>query len=163
MLIITDLDGTLVDSRAAVTQAYEAAGVIPPRNFWGRSWKEWLSDEVAHRRKNELYGGMLHLLKKLPGSFLVKEALINTWSVDVVTGASDTAARLTLDWLELHPRRWPRTLKLHCEMTLDDKREYILVMRMVEDKVLYMDDDIGMCDFVRRHCKGWLICHVSPF
>ena len=36
--VIFDLDGVLVDSRAAITEAYRRAGVDYPDSCWGRPW-----------------------------------------------------------------------------------------------------------------------------
>lgn len=50
-----DLDGTLVDTREAVRQAYLCAGVSMPDEAWGLPWETWLEDPAAHDRKNAAY------------------------------------------------------------------------------------------------------------
>ena len=55
MLYGFDLDGTLALTKPAVEQSYIRAGVMPPPGYWGKPWREWLDDELAHARKNAIY------------------------------------------------------------------------------------------------------------
>jgi phosphoglycolate phosphatase-like HAD superfamily hydrolase len=66
---VFDLDGTLVNSRAAVTEAYRRAGVVMPEDAWGKPWQEWLVDPVTralrhdvHNEKNRIYLSVLEEL-----------------------------------------------------------------------------------------------------
>jgi hypothetical protein len=88
-MLVFDLDGTLVDTRAAVEAAYSAVGVRMPSNAWGKPWKEWLKDEELHRRKNAVYPIALALYaKRLP---LMEHCL--RANARVITGASREAVR----------------------------------------------------------------------
>ena len=52
-----DLNGTLVNTRPAIIEAYKRIGVDAGSN-WDRPWREWCTEE-AHRKKDKIYEGVL--------------------------------------------------------------------------------------------------------
>lgn len=94
--IVFDLDGTLIDTREAVRQAYLAVGIVQPEEAWGRlPWQEWLpplcdSPEHArflHTKKNEHYEEMLARFAIPLPCWDIAASL----KAPIITGASITA------------------------------------------------------------------------
>lgn len=94
MKVIYDLDGTLVDTREAVRQAYAVAGVVMPDDAWGKPAQDWLPrvcDDpiVAHQLKCVAYANALRYHgRQLP---LLQELSFHKQTVTVITGASRQA------------------------------------------------------------------------
>jgi hypothetical protein len=82
-----DLDGTLIDTKEAVVQAYRIAGVEMPEDAWGKPWHEWLKDETIHHKKNEVYPDMLKQFASVLPLFTIALRL----NAPVITGASNEA------------------------------------------------------------------------
>ena len=118
--IFVDLDGTLVETRAANHAAYAAAlaeaGVTVSRQDFdrvahGRNWRQFLpamlegrSADPAQvaRRKTELYPGLLHLTVLNTGLVRLLEAAKATCPVALVTTASGRNAHAILQHHDLH-------------------------------------------------------------
>lgn len=98
---VFDLDGTLVDTRKAVEEAYHLAGVHMPPEMWGRPWQQWLNNARVHSLKNKLYHQTLRQYGvKLP---LLEVAL--QLDAPVLTGASSAAVRTIM-------QRWASGLNI---------------------------------------------------
>lgn len=81
--IAIDLDGTMIDSTAALVAAYREAGVEYVPNV---PWREWCTP-AQHDVKDLVYRGILRRLGRvLPLGRLAEEG---SWPV--LTGASDTS------------------------------------------------------------------------
>lgn len=88
-MVVFDLDGTLVDTRLAVVEAYHMAGVKPADIRWGQPWHTWLKDPAAHEHKNYVYPiALKRLAKALP---LLEVAC--RMRAPVITGASFLAVK----------------------------------------------------------------------
>jgi phosphoglycolate phosphatase-like HAD superfamily hydrolase len=145
-MYVFDLDGTLLDTRAAVIEAYRIVGVTPPKDFFGRSWKEWLKDERKHREKNEAYRHCLGLIEELP----LLEMLRNTNSM-ILTGASLEAVSL------LRKRFFPTWFgAAHTELTIAGKVD---ILNGLDEIGMYFDDDESAINTVKKETK-WATCHV---
>lgn len=90
---VFDLDGTLVDTRRAVLDAYGRAGVNMPEDAWGLPWQDWLitpegrPDFARHALKNAAYPDCVaRLARRLD---LLEFAVSNR--CPILTGASRPA------------------------------------------------------------------------
>lgn len=142
--VVFDLDGTLVDTRQAVTQAYRWAGVELPDHAWGRPWQEWLpqllkyednaedplaqSAEQVHKLKNHYYQYTLKLYARaLP---CLERATHR--SLVVLTGASRDAVTTLLKW-----NRSEKFAVIYSDLRLDDKIDWL----NARPPGVYVDDD----------------------
>lgn len=141
-ILAFDLDGTLADTRRAVEQAYVLAGVCPPEDWWGRPWREWLRDEVAHARKNVIYQEIAPQL--ITATKLADLCRTNQRKSVVLTGASRPAAEIVLATLAISP------VELVCEMSSRDKVERL--KRYVVAGTYY-DDDPATIKLVKKETK----------
>lgn len=83
MIVIMDVDGTVIDTREQVREAYARAGVIQPPETFHLPWEEWLPDAAGgmfaatrvHKRKNQIYHKVLREMppKILPAGRMLKE------------------------------------------------------------------------------------------
>jgi len=148
MLLAFDLDGTLVDSRDAVLKSYRAAGVEPPKDFWGKPWREWLADKKAHDHKNLEFGKIdtLKTVRRLRTMDLFQQ----DHSL-VLTGASFEAARAVLAFYDLRPK------SLFTELNVQAKVDTLKAL----EPGIYFDDDKAVCDAVKEGTR-WTVMHVQP-
>ncbi len=88
-MYIFDLDGTLVDTRAAVKEAYRRVGVTMPDDAWGVPWTAWLKSKSLHENKAKAYPRCLkEFASKLPlFDFAQKH------QAPIITGASTLAVQ----------------------------------------------------------------------
>lgn len=119
-----DVDGTLIDNRQLVREAYELAGVKLSDADWarcfGKTFGEWLVEWCdgdytraweVHRAKNQYYHELIDRLATkdnhiLPPTLLAHELLSQQREIYIVTGASNVAAVTVLQFLTLesiHP------------------------------------------------------------
>lgn len=112
-----DIDGTLIDNKQLVRQAYELAGVKLSDEEWarcfGQPFSHWIIEHCSgnyeevwriHREKNRWYHKLLDNLKSdskrvLPPTELARELLSAQRVVHFVTGASNVAAASVMDFL----------------------------------------------------------------
>ena len=151
-----DLDGTLLDTRAAVRVAYSAVGVAMPEDAWGQPWREWLIDVCSgnevlayqlHRAKNAAY---LALIKKsamvevLPPLRVLQELLSRHGAAQcsIITGASRSAARALMSEYGLPPFLLSGT-----GMTVQDKIEFLSAK---SPRGVYVDDNAAAVAEVNR-------------
>ena len=121
-----DLDGTLLDTKQAVIEAYRAAGVEMPPDAWGKPWQSWLKFRHIHEWKNEHYPAMLRQhVKLLP---LWPYAIAGH---EIITGASEAAVRVIERYfiVKLNVKRFSATAQ--------DKIDYLLTI----PPGVYVDDD----------------------
>lgn len=144
-----DLDGTLVDSKLAVHQAYVDVGVLPPEDFFTRPWFTWLNDKALHDAKNEKYLELIpSLVKPLPLMRLFKQ-LTGKADVSILTGASRIAAQAIVDHFQLLP-----DLML-CGMDMKAK-----ISVMVEWRYgIMFEDNLSHAKNMRKETK-WTVCHT---
>ncbi len=81
-----DLDGTLIDSHAAVKESYRLAGATLPSNAFELRWQEWCSPEI-HAAKSKLYPSVLKTHAKL----MPLMQYVVQCNLPVLTGASPEA------------------------------------------------------------------------
>lgn len=141
-----DLDGTLVDTAHAVKCAYQSVGCEPPDNFFGRPWREWLSNKDMHDRKNHVYPRMLdQYASELPALKLFR-MLPNP---GILTGASANAATVVLLKFNI------MTDLIGCEMTLADK---IQLLNALPPGIMFEDDNKAVTEM--RIKTKWTIYNV---
>lgn len=150
-MFVFDLDGTLVDTREAVRQAYLAVGVVYPTGAWGIPWQEWTQlsgndAERIHTAKNAAYPAALKkYAKRLP---LLPYALY--LDAPILTGASRGAVRTLEEWLGV---------KLNVVLTSATTSDKInwLNDHMSSNALthVYVDDDMKVCRQVEEG-TSWL-------
>ena len=140
--LVFDLDGTLVDTKKAVFEAYRYVGVNMPEDAWGKNWREWLTGpdaEKLHKAKNTIYlktvGLYAQPLELLP---FVEKA-----GYPVITGASMIAAETIA--IKFAPK-----LRIALrEATLDMKAKWLNDRR----PGVYVDDDVRARSFIEEKTK----------
>jgi hypothetical protein len=144
---VFDLDGTLVDTRRAVVEAYGAAGVKFPAFAWGLPWRAWLpglyGEERAaelHAKKTEFYPEMLlNHAEKLPAALVFCQLVAEGVSVGILTGASCSSARAALEICEISQRHL-----LGWEKDYIGKGVVLKYLKQAQNSVVYVDDDTNM-------------------
>lgn len=102
-----DLDGVLIDSRAAVKAAYLSAGVEQPDDAWGKPAESWLPDltdepGAVHEAKQRAYPrALVNHARPLAGTEVARRLLKDRVKVTVVTHASWRSATAALAFLKL--------------------------------------------------------------
>jgi hypothetical protein len=147
MLYAFDLDGTLADTREAVTIAYRSVGVEPPPDFFGKPWREWLTDAALHEAKNQVYREIApHYIKPTP---LVK--LFKLTGGMIITGASAEAANVVLRALHLSRPRY-----LYTQLNMQDKAN---VLNLHGEEGIVFEDSITIADYLKEKTR-WTVCRV---
>lgn len=102
MQAVFDLDGTLVQTRAANLAAYKELGVEPPEDFHIRPWQEWCTKEV-HDAKGQIIARYLqvaaHATPLMPVYDQIGTAILTNASDEVVhtlCGMFETLRRATI-------------------------------------------------------------------
>ena len=147
-----DVDGTLIDNKQLVRQAYEMAGITMSDDEWascfGKTFSEWLVERCGgdyqkawevHRVKNERYALLVaeqNALTVLPPTHLARE-LRAEGDVYFVTGASNVAANTVLMalGLDVHPAF------VNAALSIEGKIEWI-----IELDTVHIDDDIRIVE-----------------
>lgn len=160
-----DLDGTLVDSKELVVASYKAIGVTPPKDFFGKSWKEWLKGndthtaEELHRAKNDYYIALIprHLkplpLLKLYKSLMRYDTVGLTYAPVIITGASLDATKAVLENLGLSNVAY----NVHTEMSVEDKIRWMIG----RCPGIMFEDSIEAAEKMKRETR-WTICYTLP-
>jgi FMN phosphatase YigB (HAD superfamily) len=142
-LLCFDLDGTLLDNKQAVIEAYRVAGVEMPPDAWGRPWKEWLFNSNQHDLKNAAYPSMLEKYgRPLPALDIMRMWWPNT---HILTGASPGAANAALDFLHVG-----RHVGIDWGMTTRDKLAWLRQEYRPYEPCLYYDDDEAFLEEVKK-------------
>lgn len=145
MLLVFDLDGTLIDSKRAVFEAYRKVGLFPPEDWWGKPFSAWSDDWRAHDRKNEYYPEML--LKY--GRRLPCADLMEITGGIILTGASREATLYALQFLNLGADT----------ISGCDEAAKLRELERLGEFGIYFDDDYRFCQRVRELTK-WQAIHV---
>lgn len=144
--LVFDLDGTLVDTKQAVREAYLASGVIMPESAWGKPWWQWLESVAAHRHKIKVYPEYIpKYAQPLP---LLKFAV--EFNVPVITSASWEAVRAIKEHFA------PSLNVIATECSWFDKCDHL---RRISIRGIYVDDDLTTRNHVKEN-TSWET--VSP-
>lgn len=159
---VFDLDGTLVDTRLAVLDAYGRAGVNMPEDAWGLPWQDWLitpegrPDFAKHALKNAAYPDCVaRLARRLD---LLEFAVSNR--CPILTGASRPA-------VETIEACFGVTLNVRgYSMTVTDKVFWLRGVTAVGKKTLedegptnvYVDDDTYARGVIRASTDWRVLC-----
>jgi hypothetical protein len=129
---VFDMDGTLVDSFAAVKEAYRLVGFKLLPEHWGKTWKEIGVTPEQHKEKNALYSTCL----RSQGRILHAATLMQVVEGKVLTGASVEAAKAVFDLLGLPLQNH----LLAAGVTQEQKFGHL--RKLAKDgRVFYVDDD----------------------
>jgi len=127
---IFDMDGTIVDSQAAVRKAYKKAGLVMPDDAWGKTAAEWDCPPDIHRMKERLYLAVL----RSTGMRLHAADFLATVHGSVLTGASLAAVDAVQKFLR---HKFP-VVGAACD---HDTKIMMLRKAAQESRVIYVDDD----------------------
>lgn len=94
-----DLDGTLVDTRAVVRDAYASTGIELPEDFFGRTFSEWFTGDAqeaqrVHSEKQLYYHAHAKEVKELPLMSLFRALVMAGRAPRILTGASQTSYQI---------------------------------------------------------------------
>lgn len=158
---VFDMDGVLMDSKDAVFEAYERAGVIMPEDAWGKPWQDWLIRECngdekhaqkVHTVKNQMYLETLEFYARWkPARHLAAQLIAADEMVRVITGASIDACEIAFKFLDL-----PIKVLEGTYMRTIDKVKWLSRTAAANPLGIYFDD--------RRDVTvppGWQRCTVS--
>ncbi len=133
--IVCDFDGTLVDTKKALYEAYKYAanGTPPPKDFFGKPWQKWCAP--AHKLlKDQIYP---EYAKKYARLTKLGEGI--DWSqITILTGASGKGYEAVMQ--ALFPNScWPEVLQYRCDPIM--KRQILLERNLNGKKHgIYLDD-----------------------
>jgi phosphoserine phosphatase len=146
MTYLFDLDGTLVDTRLAVKEAYRQVGVEMPDGAWGKPWTEWLNNKQVHKAKAKAYPNTLKAFaQELPLYHYAHQH-----KCPVITGASREAVRA------IQALFGGLNVIATCA-THARKIEIIQTYIHDERNVAYVDDDLRVHEEIK---KAGLLCSV---
>ncbi len=139
-MYIFDLDGTLVDTRDAVREAYKRVGVTMPDSAWGKPSSAWLPIPWLVKQKNVHYLKCLEMhADKLPlFDYAQRE------KCPIITGASRQAVA--------HVQTIYGQLNIElCGASRERKVEYLQNIRPhPKERLTYVDDDSHTRNLVRK-------------
>lgn len=148
---IFDLDGTLVDTRPLVVEAYRRAGVIMPDDAWGKTAEEWLPQctrfnwRHVHDRKQQFYAELLAdtNFERNEACRAMIELRYSNVQTFVLTAASVYTTREILYRL-FEPYQFNL---LGCGADRS-RKEHQMRMLGRPQTTLWVDDDEDTCDFM---------------
>src|SRR4029077_19825013 len=141
MLYCFDLDGTLIDSREVLIEAYRSVGVEPPSDFFVKSWREWLPDPELHRKKNEIYLKIIHKIRPLPLMQLYHSLEGHAM---IMTAASRAAVKAVARQFQLD------SSTIMCEMSVSTK---IHTMNLIPNPGIMFEDQKEPAERMRKETK----------
>jgi phosphoglycolate phosphatase-like HAD superfamily hydrolase len=154
-LLAVDLDGTLINTRGLVVEAYRLAGVNPPDEAWGRRWQDWLPNAVGgyaralttHTSKTQIYVKLLGERdlreRELPAAQLVREARAVGQATGCITASTFTTAKMILTRLDLG------SVPLVAQVTSTARVSSLRGALDSFDRVIYVDDHADNVALVR--------------
>lgn len=159
LLLVSDFDGTLVNTEAAVREAYGRARGEPFTDedwskIWGRSWEEWCSETVK-KRKDEIYK-----------ESLVRHASVTSFGMTtswrdflILTGASRHSVLLCL---QLFFGSVDMNLSVLAYEASSGRRHSLLksLRPACDGRSFYFDDDMFRGHEICRG-TGFTFCHVA--
>lgn len=142
-MLICDLDGTLVDSHAAIEMAYAEAG-YPHTVPFGQPWQQWTTGDV-HNMKTAIYAQTYGARV-----FRGPAATLGDKGCYVLTTASLQA------WDMARHHFFPKLRLLGWGKTLDEKVSILL--KRTTQNTIYVDDDKSALLYMRS--KGVKACLI---
>jgi phosphoglycolate phosphatase-like HAD superfamily hydrolase len=149
-----DLDGTLVDTRKVIRDAYTHAGHPPPEDFFGKTFAEWFKGDAieaqrVHSLKQQYYMEHAKEVRPLPLMSLFTALAIGGRAPRIFTGASYNA-------LQILAYHFPIIAQVEwlCSLTLEAK-----IRTMNESNVPgIMFEDNAAAAVLMRASTEWTIC-----
>lgn len=165
LFLCSDVDGTIIDSRALVRRAYAEVGVDMPDDAWGRPWNEWLIElvgsargaDLIHNAKIYAYERLLHRADigelELPAAAVVRDVLscFGPRSVQYLTAGTYLTARTAVDRLDVDA-------PVFGSLTYDGRLAHLLD---VPHGTIYLDDDATTIERLRDDAPHLRLVHVS--
>lgn len=150
---VFDLDGTLVDTRAAHEAAYREVGVEPPEDFHIRPWQDWCHERV-HSEKNALLPRHLAQTARLLPAFKILEAM----GGEILTNASEESFAAIV-------AVFPALSQYRATRGKTPKEKFLWLLEQQGDSMspgVYLDDNEGLVRQVRRQTR-WQALSTSGF
>jgi hypothetical protein len=148
---VFDMDGTIVDSRRAVREAYRRAGHPLPDDAWGKTAGEWGCPPDVHKMKIALYPTLLLRM----GRRMHASDLLETVNGEVLTGATLQAVQAVRKFL----KNEFRLLGAGCSH--EAKIEILQVQSYPGSQIIYVDDDFDFGQRAMQEVQGLLFLHVA--
>lgn len=149
MLLVFDLDETLISTRRASLEAYHSCGVEPPADFHTRPWQEWCSYE-DHEAKQDALPRFLPLYVE----FLPCYHMIYRFTGGIIL---TNAARRSIETLyKVLPET--RDWNIISEMKPAMKFDWL----SSREPGIYFDDNTLLVDRLRRETR-WQAIDTSRF
>ncbi len=152
MLIVYDLDGTLIDTRTANRLAYEAVDVSPPKDFHTLDWRLWTTPEIHDAKNKALRYTMTRSVRELP---LMKVA--RRHAAFVLSNISPAAFSIVKDNVDLG------SLRVSIGLVPADK---VFMLQEIEHEIgevgIYVDDSFFTCQMVAQ-MTSWQVLHAGKF
>lgn len=152
-MLVFDLDGVLIDTKAANLAAYRAIGKEPPAHFYHVHWSEWCSQEEHDAKLREM-PRFAHLYRWLP---LMDVALLDPGTLVL---SSISAAGLRTVKASHHGLRYNlERLNITTGLRAEEKLQRLISLRSISPPGVYFDDSEQFCRRVSEE-TDWTTCHV---
>lgn len=152
MMHVFDMDGTLVDTRVAIKEAYRLAGINMPDDAFGRPWRKWCPVAV-HQNKNVHYQKTIELASEMWCMGALRELVLLHRPVYILTGASTEAVHAVIRRFNIHP-----SVRFKAELSRHQKANWLLIHGLG----VYVDDDAQTRVIVERKTQ-WKVFSPEAF
>lgn len=135
---VYDLDGTLIDSKPFVFEAYRLAGIEMPPEMWGKPWHVWCGIE-EHSLKVKVYQEMMDdgIIPVLPAAEVLRAQLLRGEDCYILTGAAHEAV-----WGFIKREKLVRAQLLGWSATEWHKKNALArLSQRTRRHITYVDDD----------------------
>lgn len=157
-VIITDMDGTLIDSYVATVNAYAKAGFDFKPEYWGKSASDIGIPPEAHQRKLALWPDYVPQIKLLRMARELADIMKAGTPVILLTGASEVTTKAGLKRME--PVLSPSAVIHGCGRDAKIAAIHSLCLANPNHNVIYVDDDKEFLELLMKRSHSVNTFHV---